>query len=259
MWPSSETRYDVRAASAAESLEHGLEKVFSNSNELFEIQVAEIASKGIEEDCLQSDCQLDEHLSTYHVPSTPAARTEDGPVKKEKASFFLLDPAYGWSHLPITKAGAIKLFSALRAFPELYQYVSAFSNKTFPRDEGFAGFDSHTTIGDDGIWTSFESCYLLKYIDRRDGIKQGANPWAIRHALIYQKVDRDDSRTSHLLARLPTAVIKLLGEGLRSSGTESVFVQDWSHLHTTSFSSIKDNLRQFINYLDQEITDLASQ
>jgi hypothetical protein len=70
-------------------------------------------------------------------------------------SVSLLEPAYSWSHLPITKAAAIKLFSTLRAFPELYQYVSAFSNKTFPRDEGFAGFDSHTTIGDDGIWTSF--------------------------------------------------------------------------------------------------------
>lgn len=104
-----------------------------------------------------------------------------------------------------------------------------------------------------------ESCYLLKYIDKRDGIKQGANPWAIRHALIYQKVDRMGSRTSHLLARLPTAVSKLLGASLReSSGGGSVFVQDWSHLHTTCFSTIKDNLRQFINYLDHEVTDLAS-
>ncbi|CAF3524697.1 unnamed protein product [Fusarium graminearum] len=212
MWPLPNTQYDVRAASAAESLEHGQEKVFSDPKERFEIEVAEVTSK---------------------------------------------EPAYGWSHLPITKPGAIKLFSALRAFPELYQYISAFSNRTFPRDEGFAGFDSHTTIGGDAIWTSFESCYLLKYIDRRDGIKQGANPWAIRNALIYQKVNRIDSRTSHLLARLPTAVSRLLGTSLRESGGgDSVFVQDWSHLHTTCFSNIKDNLRQFINYLDHEITDL---
>ncbi|KAI6755748.1 hypothetical protein HG531_004854 [Fusarium graminearum] len=168
MWPLPNTQYDVRAASAAESLEHGQEKVFSDPKERFEIEVAEVTSK---------------------------------------------EPAYGWSHLPITKPGAIKLLSALRAFPELYQYISAFSNRTFPRDEGFAGFDSHTTIGGDEIWTSF--------------------------------------------ARLPTAVSRLLGTSLRESGGgDSVFVQDWSHLHTTCFSNIKDNLRQFINYLDHEITDL---
>ncbi|KAH7006596.1 hypothetical protein EDB82DRAFT_544376 [Fusarium venenatum] len=211
IWPLPSTQYDVRAVSAAESLERSHEKVFSNPNERFEIQVAEITSK---------------------------------------------EPAYGWSHLPITKSGAMKLFSALRAFPELYQYVTAFSDKTFPRDEGFAGFDSHTTIGDDGSWTVFESCYLLKYIDRRDIVRQCVNPWTIRHALIYQKFDRIDSRTSHLLARLPTAVSRLLGESIGNSGEKSVFVQDWSHLHTTCFSSINDNLRKFINYLDHEITDL---
>lgn len=67
----------------------------------------------------------------------------------------LLEPAYGWSHLPISKPGAMKLFSALRAFPELYQYVAAFSSKTFSRDEGFAGFDSNITIGENGTWTAF--------------------------------------------------------------------------------------------------------
>jgi hypothetical protein len=46
MWPLPNTQYDVRAASAAESLDRSDEKVFSNSNELFEIQVAEITSKG---------------------------------------------------------------------------------------------------------------------------------------------------------------------------------------------------------------------
>ena len=49
----------------------------------------------------------------------------------------------------------MELFSGLRAFPELYQYFAAFSDKTFPRDEGFAGFDSDITIGDDGLWTGF--------------------------------------------------------------------------------------------------------
>jgi hypothetical protein len=46
MWPLPNTQQDVRVAPVAESLERCDEKVFSNSNELFEIQVAEITSKG---------------------------------------------------------------------------------------------------------------------------------------------------------------------------------------------------------------------
>ncbi|KAI6763248.1 hypothetical protein HG531_013145 [Fusarium graminearum] len=213
MWPLPNTQYDIQAAFVAESLEHSQEKVFSDPGEEFEIEVGEFSSEGFKENCLESASQLQEHISTYHDPSTPVTQVEDDLAKNEKASFFLLEPAYGWSHLPITKSGAMKLFSALRAFPELYQYVAAFSVKTFPRDEGFAGFNSDTTIGDDGSWTTF--------------------------------------------ARAPGAVNRLLGKSLRDSGSEkSIFIQDWPHLHTTCFSSVKYNLRKYINYLDREIADV---
>lgn len=111
MWPLPNTQYDVRAASAAESLEHGQEKVFSDPKERFEIEVAEVTSKGtastatesskvnkgitdlmsigagIEENCLESVSQLEEHISTYHDPSISANCVEDSLIKKEKASF----------------------------------------------------------------------------------------------------------------------------------------------------------------------------
>jgi len=46
IWPLPRTQYDVRATSAAENLERGREKVFSEPNEAFEIEVAEVNSKG---------------------------------------------------------------------------------------------------------------------------------------------------------------------------------------------------------------------
>ncbi|KAJ4003168.1 hypothetical protein NW752_011658 [Fusarium irregulare] len=162
MWPSPRTQYDVRSACAAENLERSAEKVFSEPDELFEIEFAEVTSKGIEENCLESESQLQDHLATYHGPSTPDTLVDDGPIKETKASFFLLDPQYSWGHLPITKSAAIKLFSAFGAFPELYQYITVFSDRTFARDEGFAGFDSNTAIGSDGTWTSFGTLTVIE-------------------------------------------------------------------------------------------------
>ncbi|KAK2472018.1 hypothetical protein H9L39_15898 [Fusarium oxysporum f. sp. albedinis] len=135
--------------------------------------------------------------------------------------------------------------------------MAAFGEKRFPRDEGFAGFDSETRVGSTGSLSSFECSYLLKYIEKRDDARPGSNPWSIRHALIYQKVSHEESELSHILIRLPLAVKKLLGSSvLNRSGESSNFIEDWTNLHITCFSSVDHNLHQFINYLDEEVDKL---
>ncbi|EXA34498.1 hypothetical protein FOVG_14477 [Fusarium oxysporum f. sp. pisi HDV247] len=135
--------------------------------------------------------------------------------------------------------------------------MAAFGEKRFPRDEGFAGFDSETRVGSTGSLSSFECSYLLKYIEKRDDARPGSNPWSIRHALIYQKVSHEESELSHILIRLPLAVKKLLGSSvLNRSGESSSFIEDWTNLHITCLSSVDHNLHQFINYLDEEVDKL---
>lgn len=111
MWPLPNTQYDVRAASTAESLEYSEEKVFSNPQERFEVEVAEVTSSGkglistencklnsriadlrsmgvgFEENCLETVSQLQEHIATYHDPSISTTPVEDSLTKTEKASF----------------------------------------------------------------------------------------------------------------------------------------------------------------------------
>ncbi|KAJ4098276.1 hypothetical protein NW756_002860 [Fusarium oxysporum] len=135
--------------------------------------------------------------------------------------------------------------------------MAAFGEKRFPRDEGFAGFDSETRVGSTGSLSSFECSYLLKYIEKRDDARPGSNPWSIRHALIYQKVSHEESELSHILIRLPLAVKKLLGSSVLNRGGESSnFIEDWTNIHITCFSSVDHNLHQFINYLDEEVDKL---
>ncbi|KAG9494923.1 hypothetical protein J7337_013152 [Fusarium musae] len=135
--------------------------------------------------------------------------------------------------------------------------MAAFGQKRFPRDEGFSGFDSETRVGSTGILSSFECSYLLKYIEKRDDARSGSNPWAIRHALIHQKVSLEEKKLSHILIRLPKTVKKILSSSvLNKSGECSSFIADWTNLHIACFSSVDHDLRQFINYLDEEIDKL---
>ncbi|KAI3580501.1 hypothetical protein IWW34DRAFT_620515 [Fusarium oxysporum f. sp. albedinis] len=258
-WSPRCTQDDVRSKDIAQIFTTSSEQLFSPSDGLFEVEVAEVTSQGTQDICLASESQLEEHVSKHHS-FPPTSNSEEGQDEEKKAfqaSFFLLEPVYGWSHLPITHSGATKLFSALRVFPQIYRHMAAFGEKRFPRDEGFAGFDSETRVGSTGSLSSFECSYLLKYIEKRDDARPGSNPWSIRHALIYQKVSHEESELSHILIRLPLAVKKLLGSSvLNRSGESSNFIEDWTNLHITCFSSVDHNLHQFINYLDEEVDKL---
>ena len=39
--------------------------------------------------------------------------------------------------------------------------------------------------------------------------------------------------------------------------SEAVFAKDWAHMHSVCFSSVDDDLRNMINYLDKEITEVV--
>lgn len=100
---------------------------------------------------------------------------------------------------------------------------------------------------------------MLKYVGLREGASKGTNPWSIRHALIYQKVDFDTRQTNHILVRIPENLENRLGESIiKDAEVAGVFVRQWVQLHSMSFGSVGDNLRQFINYLDEEVTSIVS-
>lgn len=55
----------------------------------------------------------------------------------------------------MTREGLLTLFAGLDVFPDIYRYLKALGRKSFSRDEGFAGFDSITTLDESGKWASF--------------------------------------------------------------------------------------------------------
>ncbi|KAH7143768.1 hypothetical protein EDB81DRAFT_842978 [Dactylonectria macrodidyma] len=219
-WPVATPQTQARSEEAAEHLARNASRLFSQNGSV-DFWVTEVFATGI-------------------VPATS-----------------LLEPGYSWSELPITYKAALDPFSTFHILPEFSEYLSAFGRKSFPRDESFASFDCRETFDENGAMNAFESCYLLKYIGLREDASKGTNPWSIRHSLIYQKVDFKTCETNHILIRIPETMENRLGESvLKDTELASDFVKKWAQLHSMSFGSVGDNLRQFINYLDEEVTSI---
>lgn len=52
------------------------------------------------------------------------------------------------------------VLSALRVFPDFYRYLRAFARKSFPRDEGFGGFDHLEASDSNGVPRSLGEHFL---------------------------------------------------------------------------------------------------
>ncbi|RSL42439.1 hypothetical protein CEP53_012193 [Fusarium sp. AF-6] len=235
IWPRQEEEDGVRTANITQHLAEDRTStgLFSQPYGPVEVATAEVAPQGTKECFLDTEGAPREHLSIHHA-SAPSCTSEAYHEETKdsdclKSSFFLLDPAYAWSNLPVTRSGMLSLLEALDVYPEVYRYIKAFGRKSFAKDEGFAGFDSITTLDSSGQWASLESCYLLKYVGIREDARPGTIPWSIRHALIYQKINIEAKHSSHILIRLPE---QRKGE------------------------SIDGDLRNMINYLDEEVTEV---
>lgn len=105
-----------------------------------------------------------------------------------------------------------------------------------------------------------ETCYLLKYIDKKDSPGKFSNPWSIRQALIYQKSNLVTKQDTYIFTRLS----ELLGENFRnllskrSVKERGPKIPHWSEIHTMAFKSAVVNWREYINWLDGDVSQLVS-
>ncbi|CAG2007569.1 unnamed protein product [Fusarium graminearum] len=89
------------------------------------------------------------HISRYYGQGNendaPHSSGQESLARCAKTSFFVIEPHYGWSTLPITRDGLLSLFKELEVFPEIYRFLTAFGRKEFFQDESFGGFDARIT------------------------------------------------------------------------------------------------------------------
>ncbi|KAL2054284.1 hypothetical protein ABVK25_005425 [Lepraria finkii] len=146
------------------------------------------------------------------------------------------------------------------AFPEFFKYLQAFGQKDYARDEGFSGFNMSMSRNAAGEPTRIECCYMLKYVELHDDEEPTINPWTIRQVVIYQKFDLQSLESSHIFVRLSKAMAEELHDALqinKDRGRE--LVGRWDRIHILYLRTLNENWRQYINYLDEEVSKIFDQ
>lgn len=177
----------------------------------------------------------------------------------KQSTFFFINPDYGWDTISITSSSMQKLLCHCDVFTHFFKYLRAFGTKTFALDEGFGGFDfSIKEESELGRLEEIETCYLLKYVDKKDSPGKFSNPWSIRQALIYQKSNLLTNQDTYIFTRLS----ELLGEKFRDLLSKTKVkargprMLHWSEIHTMAFKSVVANWREYINWLDGDVSQL---
>ncbi|KAG6361627.1 hypothetical protein INS49_009854 [Diaporthe citri] len=193
-------------------------------------------------------------------------RTDSSSVDEEcesargvgvRASYFLVNPAFTRSELPVTLRGTVDLLAGLGAFSELYRNLTAFGRKSFSKDEGFGGYDWAESVAEDGRLSGFESCYLLKYVQKRGRARPGANPWSISQSLVYQKVSFDAERTDHILVKPSEALTSRLNHSFtQEPAVAASIASDWTRIHTMAFGSVDEPFRDCFNFIDEKVSEI---
>jgi len=110
------------------------------------------------------------------------------------------------------------------------------------------------------LTTPTETAYLLKYVDKKDSPQDFSNPWSIRQALIYQKSNIITNQDTYIFMRLSELLGARFGDILskRRARERGVKFLHWSEIHTMAFKSVVVNWREYINWLDGDVSQLVS-
>ncbi len=107
--------------------------------------------------------------------------------------------------------------------------------------------------------TVSETCYLLKYVQMHDDDGPTINPWTIRQAALYQKIEVKSLESHHIFVRLSTAMQEALQHSLQHrSDQEFKFICRWERVHVLLLKTLNANWRRYINYLDEEVSKIVS-
>ncbi|KAK3369224.1 hypothetical protein B0T24DRAFT_632148 [Lasiosphaeria ovina] len=222
-----------------------------------DFDVININEHGAEPSTLRSETAVREYLGDGPVSTSKTATALEAQDDIKTARYYLLEPSYGWSELPLTLEAALDLLSSIPASPFLCRQITAFGRRDtdYCQDEGFSAFDFIETLDEQGNLKTLELSYLLKYVGQREGVSAGANPYSIRHVVMYQRLDFETGHSDHVLVRLSEPMKDRLGdEVLDNTQRAHDFVRNWYGLHSIFLGTVEQDMRKFVNYLDSELT-----
>ncbi|KAK1990952.1 hypothetical protein LX36DRAFT_704992 [Colletotrichum falcatum] len=280
LWPADDDGDPGLAEEIRESLAEFSDALFLKEGPM-EVEFAKALYRDLESDTLETEEELDHLLLSHTADIREGESSMSTGSSKEQHSeqvilpganncvqetahkslpvgrFFILRPSFGWGELMITEHAMLALLAAIGVFKQFFRYLKVFGLKPFARDEGLGGFDYLETLTDGGLVSQLETCYLLKYVQRRDSAGPKAYPWSLRHSLIYQNVNLNTQTIDHILIRPPDTMDQRLAHAVgKTPEARKAFLSDWSQIHSMSFESVDGSFRDCINQLDEEVSKL---
>ncbi|KIW31397.1 hypothetical protein, variant [Cladophialophora immunda] len=258
-WPEADSSIPGAFGASVEETQRAFDdaapRIFSPAGTgPFRVQVGEVDDTGLRTCVLENDRAVTEYLNA----SREIEKSRDsltGAVPSPKSTFFLLNPTFGWGRLMLSETSMRSILRHLHVFPAFLKHLTAFGEREFARDEGFAAYDIKEHL--DGLQgrQSLETCFLWKYMQRDDGNAQ--HPWTIRQALVYQNFSCMTRTSTNILIRAPPQVTNRLKHNF-STGPESrdSVVADWLGVQKVWMSCGTEDWRQALNYYDEQITKL---
>ena len=234
-----------------------------DEKEMF-IQVARCAPTRFDTCLLESESSLNEYLdndaddnSVTNTLNSPAFddATPDTSISGS-GLFFLIDPTYGWGRLQLTSDAMASIIDRFQIFPTFSKYLRVFGEKSFAKDEGFGGHEVLTHYDVNGRVGSFESCFLWKYVE--PGGLEGRYAYSIRQTLVYQKFDVRSMKSTNIIIRISHKLAAQTKIALTSTSEkrENPLLDSWTGMQMFCARSGLDEWRDFINYLDHEVTKI---
>ncbi|EXJ71601.1 uncharacterized protein A1O5_05409 [Cladophialophora psammophila CBS 110553] len=167
----------------------------------------------------------------------------------------LLNPTFGWGRLMLSETSMRSILRHVHAFPTFLKHLTAFGEKGFAQDEGFAAYDIQEHFNAFDKRQGLETCFLWKYIQHDDGTAQ--YPWTIRQALVYQNFSCITQTSTNILIRAPLQVTNRLKHNFNTSAeSRASTVAEWLGVQKVCISCGTGEWRQALNYYDEQITKL---
>ncbi|MCJ1461417.1 hypothetical protein MMC07_000014 [Pseudocyphellaria aurata] len=177
--------------------------------------------------------------------------TEGLNCRHAQTRLILIQPAFSWGKLLVTRSCMALIVKHLSPLPTLIDLLHTFGARNKPLNESAGGFG----CSQDNDGQSSEICYLLKCVEEN---KRGHvdHPWSIRHFIVYERYEVNENSSDFLLIN-PYAT-RMLTEKLIQLRDETANLPSRTKLHLTMLSACTSNWTAYVSWLEAQLYPLTT-
>ncbi|KUJ08141.1 uncharacterized protein LY89DRAFT_350958 [Mollisia scopiformis] len=232
------------SASSSQHLHEQSSRLFSDASPIVEILLRQ-----------WSDNHMNHSLESIHIHDLDGLERALSKIGCDGTdAVFIFRQSCTWGRIECSESIFRRIMEATRAFSPLYDFVSAFGYKLSATDENLGCFQGHVSnVSDKKGIPEFELAYNVRYAHKHG--RQLRDPWSIRHSAIYQRYEQKTNSTHWVIIQPSESFYCQLKQFLHPNRTTSA-LETAAVIHSAFLWDGGRNWRQYINYLEKELSNL---